>query len=206
MNPVYKAVRAILRAFIRVFYRLKYVGRENYKETGPLILASNHISAPDPFFIGAPYKRQVFYLAKAELFRNKLLGRIMRKVGCIPVNRGAHNKDAIEECINTIKAGNCVGLFPQGTRYKGKEPDVSQTKSGIGMFAVNTGADVQPVYIATKGNRARMFRRVTIIVGKVMTKEEYDHPELKGYERYKAVTAEIFNRILELGKTAGGAE
>lgn len=201
MSVLYRTVRAILRAFIKIFYRVKYIGKENYCEEGPLILASNHISAPDPFFIGAPYKRQVFYLAKAELFKNKLLGRIMRSVGCIPVNRGAHNKDAIETCVNTIKAGCCIGLFPQGTRYKGQEPDVSQTKSGIGMFAVNTGANVQPVYIKTEGNRARIFHRVTVIVGKVMTKEEYDHPELIGFERYKAVTAEIFNRILETGKS-----
>lgn len=197
----YRVVRAILRAYIKIFYRIKYVGRENYKESGPLILASNHISAPDPFFIGAPYKRQVFYLAKAELFKNKLLGRVLRSVGCIPVNRGAHNKDAIEACINTIKAGNCVGLFPQGTRYKGQEPDISQIRSGLGMFAANTGADVQPVFIKTKDNRARMFHRITVIVGKPMAKEEYDHPELKGFERYKAITAEVFQRILELGKS-----
>ena len=201
MSFLYRTVRAILRAFIKIFYRLRYIGKENYKENGALILASNHISAPDPFFIGAPYKRRVFYLAKAELFKNKLLGRVLRSVGCIPVNRGAHNKDAIEACINTIKAGNCVGLFPQGTRYKGQEPDVSQIHSGLGMFAANTGADIQPVFIKTKDNRARMFHKITVVVGKSITKEEYDRPDLKGYERYKAITAYVFERILELGRS-----
>ena len=69
------------------------------------------------------------------------------------------------------------------------------------MFAVNTGAAIQPVFIRAKDNRARLFRRITVIVGKVMTKEEYDHPELIGFERYRAVTEEIFTRILETGKS-----
>ena len=201
MKLSYRIVRAILRAYVKIFYRIRYVGRENYKEDGPLILASNHISAPDPFFIGAPFKRQLFFLVKAELFKNKLLAHVLRSVGCIPVNRGAHNKEAIEACIDTVKSGGCLGVFPQGTRYKGKEPDISQAKAGIGMFAAHTGADILPVFIKAEGNRARAFRRMTVIVGRPMTKEEYDSPSLSGMERYRAITARVFGRILELGKS-----
>ena len=100
MSVLYRVVRALLRAFIKIFYRVRYVGKENYREDGPLIIASNHISAPDPFFIGAPFKRQVSYLAKAELFKNRLLGKLLLSVG------GRAAEDKRRRLRRSVPAGN----------------------------------------------------------------------------------------------------
>ena len=87
-NHFYFFWRAVLLPFFKLIYRMKYIGRENVPENGAYILASNHRLATDPIMLGMGLKRQVLFMAKEELFKNKFISWFLRKLGAFPVSRG----------------------------------------------------------------------------------------------------------------------
>ena len=198
MNKLYRFLQIFLRPFYRIFFRMRVIGRENELVCGPCIICANHISMHDIFLIAMNLKRQIFFFAKKELFRNPLLAKILRSFGTISVSRGTADVHAIEEVLDVLKSGGYIGLFPQGTRMPGKVPSPADAKNGVGLMAYRAKSNVLPVYIQTKNNRIRLFRRVTVIIGKPILYEEL------GFSRgniaeYNAAARMIFERICALG-------
>ena len=119
VNPViYWVLRALLVPFFLIYFRLERIGREHLPKEGPLLLASNHRSFLDPFVIGTMVKRPVYYMAKRELFEKRWQAWILNALGAFPVDRGAGDGDAMATARTILERGDCVVVFPEGTRIR----------------------------------------------------------------------------------------
>lgn len=130
----YRTVMALSRP-VALWGRMRVDGLETLPESGPLLVVGNHDSHWDPVMVGvaAVKRRQIRALAKAELWDVRGLGPILQGMGQIPIERGAGDKQALARAIETLRAGACIGVFPEGTRSRGK---VLRARSGIGRLAL----------------------------------------------------------------------
>lgn len=167
---------------------------------GGLLVCANHIHVLDPVLICAVLKKhQPRIMAKKELFKVPFLGWLVRQLGAYPIDRQGANADVIIKTIKMLEDGYCVGMFPQGTRRAGVDPETTPIKAGAGLIASRSKADVLPIHIKTKDYRIKAFRRIKIIIGDPISYEEYTKGgELEGDSR--AITQYIFDRICELGR------
>jgi 1-acyl-sn-glycerol-3-phosphate acyltransferase len=115
--------------------RMRVEGLETVPAEGPLLILGNHDSHWDPVMVGiAAYgRRQIRALAKSELWEVRGLGPVLNGMGQIPIQRGKGDKDALAKAIETLRAGACIGVFPEGTRSRGK---VLRARSGVGRLAL----------------------------------------------------------------------
>lgn len=142
--------RAAVKPFFFLFCHPVYKGRENVPEEGAYIIASNHIEASDPILLGIGIKRQIKFMAKAELFENKLVGGFIRRLGSFPVERGSTAaKDSIRHFEQVIQDGDLMGIFIEGTRSKTGE--FLRPRNGVSMLVFNTQTPVIPVCITKIG-------------------------------------------------------
>ncbi len=128
-----------------IFCPLKIYGRENVPAQGSLVLASNHQSNLDPLLIAISLRRKIHFMTKDSLFRNKILGFILRKGNAFPVRRDSADIRSLREAIRRVKNGGGLLIFPQGTRQL--EP-VLQGQQGIGFLVVKTQVPVIPVWVS----------------------------------------------------------
>jgi glycerol-3-phosphate dehydrogenase (NAD(P)+) len=165
---LYWVLRAILVPFFLLYFRLARIGREHLPREGPLLLASNHRSFLDPFVIGTLVRRPVYYMAKRELFEKRWQAWLLNGLGAFPVDRGAGDKDAMDTARAILKRGDCVVVFPEGTRVR--PGPLGEPRRGVGRLALETGAPVAPVTVigsdaVRRGWRIRP-RKVRIRVGR----------------------------------------
>lgn len=132
------------------------------------ILASNHKTNFDPLFIGIGCNKNVRFMAKKELFKNPILGAIIKGLGAFPVSRGTGDYGAIEKSIDIVKNGGVLGIFPEGTRSKNGK--LGRAKSGAVVVASKTGGDIVPVGIRY-GKKTLWRRHIDIYYGKPITSE-----------------------------------
>ncbi len=120
---------------VALWGRLRVEGLEALPEKGPLLVVGNHDSHWDPVMVGvaAVRRRQIRALAKAELWDVRGLGPILHGMGQIPIERGSGDKQALARAIEALRAGVCIGVFPEGTRSRGK---VLRARSGVGRLAL----------------------------------------------------------------------
>ncbi len=146
VNPlVYYPVRAILQPFFHLYFRMSRLGREHVPESGPVIFAANHRSFLDPFVIGTMTRRPVYYVAKKELFKYRLIGWFLHSLGAFPINRGAGDEDAMATARKILERGDVVVIFPEGTRTR--PGGLGSPKRGVGRLALESGAPVVPIAV-----------------------------------------------------------
>ncbi len=109
-------------------------GLDVLPRSGPVLLAANHDSNMDPVAVGVAARRhrQVRALAKASLWDVRGLGPILTGMGQIPIERGKGDRGALDKAIEALRAGACIGIFPEGTRSRGGD---LRARSGIGHLA-----------------------------------------------------------------------
>lgn len=129
-------------------------GIEKLPISGPVILAANHLTNFDVFPMQIVLPRLIFYMGKAELFKNPLMDAYLRRLGAFPVQRGAKDDWALEQARKVLEHGQVLGMFPEGTRSKGR--GLRTAKTGIARLALATGAPIVPLAIT---GTHRMFRR-----------------------------------------------
>ncbi|AIQ53672.1 MULTISPECIES: lysophospholipid acyltransferase family protein [Paenibacillus] len=188
---IYVICRGLLRLIYAILFPLRIVGKENVPKEGGVLLCANHISLLDPMTIGIKLERQVKYMAKAELFAVPVLGWLIRKLGAFPVKRGGVSKESIKTALNTLRGGNVMGIFPEGTRNS----DTGVAKKGAASFALRSGAAVVPAAII---GSYKPFRRMTVIYGKPIDLSAFDGA---GSDSLEEVTDVIMGRIHEMIKT-----
>lgn len=110
----YKIIRPIVILLYKIFYPSQVLGLSNIPKEGPILLAGNHTKWLDPVLLVCIVKRQIHFLAKEELFHG-FTKLIVKGMGCIPVNRKIHDKEALQGAIDSLNKGLCVGIFPEGT-------------------------------------------------------------------------------------------
>jgi 1-acyl-sn-glycerol-3-phosphate acyltransferase len=134
MSRTYRLAMAVNRP-VAWWGRLQVEGVESVPTSGPLLVVGNHDSHWDPIMvgIGAVRRRQIQALAKAELWDVRGLAPVLNGMGQIPIERGKGDKEALARAIEHLRAGACIGVFPEGTRSRGK---VLRARSGIGRLAL----------------------------------------------------------------------
>src|SRR3954470_21250934 len=112
VKPVFWLARAILGAAILVWFRVARHGREHIPRRGPVILAANHRSFLDPFVVGICMRRPVYFVAKRELFENRLIGWFLNCLGAFPIRRGESDEESLETAKQILRRGDAVVIFP----------------------------------------------------------------------------------------------
>jgi 1-acyl-sn-glycerol-3-phosphate acyltransferase len=144
-RPLYAVVRALAVAFMRVWFRLGIAGTEHIPKEGAAIVAPNHKSFWDSFFVAAATRRHVRYMGKSELFQGPW-GRLLVRLGAFPVRRGESDAEALETARTILRQGGLLALFPEGTRVRDPE-QLGSPRRGAGRLALETGAPVVPAAI-----------------------------------------------------------
>ncbi|MEG1726333.1 MAG: lysophospholipid acyltransferase family protein [Acidaminococcaceae bacterium] len=161
----YKSIRFILYLIFKITLRLEIYGCENIPRTGPVVVASNHLSLLDPPLIGVAATRQVYFMAKKELFVF-ILGDIYKALGAFPVSRGTADRTAIKHAIELLQNAKVLAIFPEGTRSK--DGKLAKAEPGALMMAGKARAVIVPT--AIKGSDLKRQKswwpKVTITFGK----------------------------------------
>jgi 1-acyl-sn-glycerol-3-phosphate acyltransferase len=122
---------------------LRVTGTEHVPHDGPLIVVANHLSNADPPLMIVAFPRPLFFMGKAELFRNPILAWIVRKFGGFPVERGTADRAALRHALKVLDQGIALGIFPEGGRSK--TGALRPGLPGVGLLALQSGAPVLPV-------------------------------------------------------------
>jgi glycerol-3-phosphate dehydrogenase (NAD(P)+) len=204
VNPiVYWLLRAVLQPFFHLYFRLSRIGREHVPQSGPVIFAANHRSFLDPFVIATIARRPMYYVAKRELFRHRVVAWWLSSLGAFPVNRGTGDADMIATARAILERGDSVLMFPEGTRTR--PGSLGRPKRGVGRLALETGAPVVPVaVIGTEAVRKGWWirpRKVRIRIGRPLTfpRVEQASPQLAA-----AVTDRIWPNVMLQWEWLGG--
>ena len=145
----YTLVKPIVKLLFYTLYRPTIKGRENIPKNGPFVLAGNHTKWLDSvMLVSVTPKNQVHFLAKEELWHGK--GWIVVKaMGCIPVNRKIHDKDALIKAYEYLNNGSCIGIFPEGTINR-TDDIIMPFKYGVVKMCKETDATLVPFVITGK--------------------------------------------------------
>jgi len=147
---LYAILKPIVVALMRLLFRLERVNPGLVPATGPVLIVSNHVSVLDPPLVGGSAPRPLFFMAKEELFRIPLLGRLIRALNARPVRRDGSDMRALKAALALLREGRAILVFPEGTRGEEGQP-LREGKPGVGMLAVLSGAPVVPVYVSGSG-------------------------------------------------------
>jgi len=162
--PTYAQVHYAFGGLVRAIYRLEMVGGDRLPVTGPAIVASNHDSFLDGIVLGAAISRELRFVAKAELWRFRLLAWMLDGLGAIPIERGHIDHLALARVRQALDAGQAVAMFPQGA-VRGDRV----WHRGAALMALLTGAPLVPVRLvgtARALSQSRIgFPRLRVIVG-----------------------------------------
>jgi 1-acyl-sn-glycerol-3-phosphate acyltransferase len=138
-------LRSIVLALLRPLLSLRLIGVETVPQEGPLLVASNHLSNADPIILEAAFPRPLFFLGKAELFRNPIFRWMLRRFGGIPVERGTADRAAIRRARAVLEQGIALGIYPEGVRSK--TAALVKGLPGAGLIALQSDSPVLPVAI-----------------------------------------------------------
>ncbi|RFU22263.1 lysophospholipid acyltransferase family protein [Geodermatophilus marinus] len=205
---LYLLVRFLLRPLFRVALRMRVTGTGNVPPTGPVILASNHLSFIDSMVIPLAAPRRVHYLAKAEYFTAPGVGgwltrTLFTALGAMPVERQTHRaaQEALDTALAVLRDGEGFGIYPEGTRSR--DGRLARGKTGVAWLALTADCPVVPVAVAGTDrvqpvdSRWPRPHRVSVTFGQPLTFPEHRGMAGNGRAR-RAVTDEIMVAIAEL--------
>ncbi|HBX24326.1 MAG TPA: 1-acyl-sn-glycerol-3-phosphate acyltransferase [Desulfotomaculum sp.] len=158
---IYIVAKFICRTVLLVIRRWKVIGDPHLPPGQGLILVANHVSYWDPVVIGCAIDRNIFFMAKAELFHIPGLAWLVKKLGAFPAQRSGGGRTSIKRALELVESGNVVGIFPEGTRSKTGE--LLNPHLGAAMLALKGGVPLLPVAVSgTKG----FWGQVKVVIGK----------------------------------------
>lgn len=185
---LYKILRPILSVIFKILYRYEVVGNREFPKDIPIVLCANHKSNMDPLLLAASFKNQIHFMAKKELFSNKILGYFIDKLGAFPVDRDKADVQSIKKAISILKDNKILGIFPEGTRVQ--TIDYNSAKSGVAVIAHRSKAVVIPVYI--EGNYIP-FKKMKVYIKDIMDLREL--PKKLEPEKYTEISVNIMKSI-----------
>jgi len=193
----YPFVRLLVSLPTLLLYRTRAIGVKNVPKTGPLLLAPNHFSQMDHFFVGLYLRRQIRFMAKSQMFGPPVLTYIYTHGGVFPVRRGRHDEEAFKTAFTILEQGGMLLVYAEGGRSRSGE--LGEVKPGIGRIALESGVPVVPVAIhgSASVRRWKRFRfpKVTVEFGEPVSFPVEDEPSR---ERQLEVATEIFAPVREM--------
>jgi len=202
---VYQALKSFLIPILTLLFRPKVTGLRNVPQSGPVIIASNHLSFSDSIFMPLVVPRKVTFLAKSEYFTSPGIKGFIKKMtfialGQVPVDRsgGRRSEAALLTGLDLLAGGACMGIYPEGTR----SPDgkLYKGRTGIARMAIESGAAIIPVAmfntaeIQPTGQVVPKVRRVEMIFGEPL----YYKGDTSDLKLLREITDEIMSKIQEI--------
>lgn len=198
---LYLIGKALAIFVCRVFGRWQVIGRENIPRSGGVLICANHVSYIDPPALGAGCPRRVHFMAKEPLFRIPILGFLIRRVGAFPVKTHSPDRAAIRTAVELLRKGECVAMFPEGTRNLTSQP-LLPPEPGVGMIALMARVPIIPAALI---NTAKLlpphsvffrFTRIKVVYGKPI--DISDLQDAHGREAIQEVGKRVMDAIGEL--------
>jgi len=154
----------------------KVEGLENVPLEGPVIVACNHVSYWDPVLIGCALPRQVFFMAKDDLFEKPVLGFLIKKLGAFPVKRKQGDVSAIRKSLQILKENKVLGIFPEGTRSKSGA--IQEALAGVVLIMEKSKAPILPLKVYGARGLLRQKRgNIGVIIGKPFYASDLEVPD-----------------------------
>jgi 1-acyl-sn-glycerol-3-phosphate acyltransferase len=193
----YTFVRLVLTLPTILIYRVRAIGLENVPRQGALVLAPNHFSQMDHFFVGVYLRRKIRFMAKSQMFGPPVLTYVYKHGGVFPVRRGQHDEEAIATAHEILRQGEMLLVYAEGGRSRSQE--LGQPKPGIGRIALESGAPIIPVAIhgsaRVRGWKRLRFPRVTVQFGAPRSFATEPAPDRA---RQLEVATEVFDEVREM--------
>jgi 1-acyl-sn-glycerol-3-phosphate acyltransferase len=193
----YTVARLIVTVPTILLYRVTVEGRRNVPKRGAAVLAPNHFSQADHFFVGVYLLRKVRFMAKSQLFGAPVLTYLLRVGGVFPVRRGHRDEEAFKTAYELIDQGELLLVYAEGGRSRSRR--LGTPKPGIGRIALESGAPIIPTAIhgsdGARGWKRLRFPHVTVEYGEPMTFPVEWEPSR---ERQQEVAEQIFARVREM--------
>lgn len=164
---LYRVAYSFIPPLCRVLFRMRVEGVENFPAVGPVVVACNHRSNLDPFFLGSAAPRMIHFMAKSELWEFKSLGWVCDRLGTFPVRRGEADRQAVKQALTYLEAGAVIGLFPEGHRQR--DVPLGDIRPGVSLFSLRKGVVTLPAVVRGTDrivrNRILRFPRVHVVFG-----------------------------------------
>jgi len=195
---IYFIARNTLKLLFKIFFRLRITGAENCPKNGPLIVAANHASFFDPLIAGFAVPRELNFMARDTLFRNRIFGKMISLVNAFPLRREGADLGAMRMAIDKLCQGKAVLIFPEGTRSI--DGNLRAPRAGIGLLAASSGANILPCYIKgsikvlPKGAMLPRFKKISVFIGKPIRFDKNG----SGREYYTQIAENTMAAISEL--------
>lgn len=145
MNLVYRTIHGLARAFFKLFGRWQIVGHEYIPRTGPVIVASNHVSYLDPPLVGAAIRRECRFMARHDLWEARWLAWFLPRLGAFPVNRDKPGSAAIRQALQALEENKVLVIFPEGGRSE--DGVLQRAEPGVALIVQKSGAPVVPTAV-----------------------------------------------------------
>jgi 1-acyl-sn-glycerol-3-phosphate acyltransferase len=200
---IYPVARFLSYPLCRLLYRMRAEGLDGVPDRGPVILAPNHFSGMDHWFVAFLLRRQVHWMAKSQLFKGPPLEWFLSRIGAFPVRRGQGDEEAITTAKVILARGGVIVLYVEGGRARSGRIGTA-ARPGIGRLSLETGAPVVPVAIHGS-ERARNWRRlefpaVTVAYGEPL---HFGVEQEPSRERQQAVADEVLARVRAMHEELG---
>ena len=192
-NWMYEGVRLVLTPYIVFFYRARCIDSDNIPVDGPAIIAPNHFSFLDHFFVAVFLRRKVQFMAKSQLFKLPL-EIIFNNGGVFPVRRGQHDEEAFKTAHTILERGGIVVMYAEAGRSRSGE--LGTPRHGLGRLALESGVPVVPTAIAgterVRNWKRLQFPKVTVQFGEPLRFERVKEPTR---EQAQAASVVVFDRV-----------
>jgi 1-acyl-sn-glycerol-3-phosphate acyltransferase len=193
---VYSAVRIVLTPYLLLFYRARCIDSGNVPPDGPVIIAPNHFSFLDHFFVAVYLRRKVHFMAKSQLF-TRPMQFIYTHGGVFPVRRGHQDEEAFVTAETVLARGDVVVMYAEAGRSRSGE--LGKPRHGLGRLALETGAAVVPTAIAgterVRNWKRLQFPKVTVQFGEPLRFEQLAEPTR---EQAQAASEVVFDRVRDI--------
>jgi 1-acyl-sn-glycerol-3-phosphate acyltransferase len=172
-HVLYSFLKLILTILFKIVYRVEVSGYENIPKKGRLILCSNHLSYVDPLLIAGYFSRNIYFMAKKEVFKSRILGEIVSFFNAFPVSRNSLDRKAIKNSIEILNSDEVLCMFPEGTRST--EGVIKDGHKGIGLISIlSSSSPILPMALSgtnkiiQKPRKRIFFPKVKIIYGNLI--------------------------------------
>lgn len=197
----YLIVRLFIIVLFKLFFRLEAKGSENIPLKGGFILAANHVSYLDPPVLAAACPRVLSFLAKEELFKNRLFGHFLTSLNVFPLKSQASDIRSLRWAIKVLKEGKPITIFPEGRRtYDGK---LDKPQRGVGLLAAKADVPIIPAFIdgsiraLPRGSNMIRLHKIKVYFAQGLSAQNLNS-KLSGRDLYQALAEEVMEQITQL--------